>query len=85
MDESIRTKVDLYKRIKPAMSVKIKDIKRDYSINITAEEMFMYLEENVWKTKSNLSLAEIVDDIFYLNVDNLFHHVEKRRNNEKTN
>lgn len=85
MNEDIKTKLDLYKRIRPAMYVKLKDIKRDYSVNISYEEMFMYLEEGVWKAKTNLSLSEIVDDILYINVDKLFQHVEKRRNDEKNN
>lgn len=83
MNEDIKTKLDLYKRIRPAMYVKLKDIKRDYSVNISYEEMFVYLEEGVWKAKTNLSLSEIVDDILYINVDRLFQHVEKRRTNEK--
>ena len=85
MNDDIKTKVDLYKRIRPAMYVKIKDIKRDYDIKISYEELFMYLEEDVWKSKSNLSLSEIVEDVLYVDVDNLFQHIEKRRDNEKNN
>lgn len=83
MEESIKTKAELFSRIKPAIDVKIKDIKRDYKINITSIEIFEYLEDKVWRNKVNLSLSEIVEDVFSLDVNYLFSDVEKRRQDEK--
>jgi hypothetical protein len=83
MEKGINSKIDLYNRIKPAINVKIKDIKREYSINITVNEIFSYLENNIWNKKINLSLSEMVEDIFNIDINELFKSVEKRRQSEE--
>lgn len=83
MEKSINTKIDLYNRIKPAINVKIKDIKREYNINVTINEIFSYLEIKIWPEKLNLSLSEMIEDIFNLDINELFSYIEKRRQDEK--
>ncbi|MDD4036429.1 MAG: post-transcriptional regulator [Bacilli bacterium] len=81
--EDIKTKAGLYRRIKPALYVRAKDIKKLHGISISPQEIFEYLETKIWKVKTSLTLAEMVEDIFYLDVDELFAYIELRRTNEE--
>lgn len=54
---------ELYKRIKPALKSKVKDLNR-VGVNYVQEaDIFNYLKNNVWSKKNNLTLGEIVNDI----------------------
>ena len=85
MDEDIKTKADLYRRIRPAMYVKIKEIKKNNHINVSYDELFSYLEDYVWRRRNNLTLYDIVIDILNLEVNELFAYLEVRRKNDKKN
>lgn len=59
---------DLYKKVKPALNVKIADLKRNYITYIKEEDIWNYLKDRYWSKSSKLALNEVVNDI--LNVAN---------------
>ncbi|HHT38649.1 MAG TPA: hypothetical protein GXZ95_04460 [Mollicutes bacterium] len=59
---------ELYSRIKPALISKKSDLKRVGINYVKEEDIWNYLKETKWVRTSNLSLSEMVSDIF--NVDN---------------
>ena len=63
----INNKVDLYKRLTPALNCKSRELAR-YNIKVKKEEVWNYLIKNRWNTIKGLELSEMVDDI--LNLDN---------------
>lgn len=59
---------ELYKRVKPALTTKCNELKRNGMDYITVEDIWNYLKDNVWNSSRNLRLFRMVDDI--LNADN---------------
>ncbi|MBO5375812.1 MAG: hypothetical protein J6A52_03070 [Bacilli bacterium] len=68
MDLEIKSSLDLYKRLSPAMSCKERELKRNNIDYIKKEDVWNYLMKNKWKNAKGLTLDVMVDDI--LNVDN---------------
>ena len=66
---------DLYKRVRPALTSKVRELKRNNIILVKEEDIWNYLIETKWRTGKGLELFNIVDDI--LNIDNkeLEHYV----------
>ncbi len=60
---------DLYKRIKPALETKKREMKRNGYSYIKVEDIWNYLKEIKWKNARNLLLYEMVNDV--LNMDEL--------------
>jgi len=60
---------ELYKRVRPALSSKVKETKRCGITIVKEEDIWNYLIDSKWKNGNGLELFNIVDDI--LNVDNL--------------
>lgn len=59
---------DLYKRVRPALTSKVRELKRNNIILVKEEDIWNYLVETKWRTGKGLELFNIVDDI--LNIDN---------------
>lgn len=59
---------ELYERLKPALTSKVGELKRDGYEYLKAEDVWNYLKEKKWKSSKNLALYEMVSDIF--NSDN---------------
>lgn len=59
---------ELYKRIRPALTSKVREFRRNGIVFIKEEDVWNYLIEFKWKTGKGLELYNIVDDI--LNIDN---------------
>ena len=55
---------DLYVRIKPALSARKSELSRNGFNYITEEDIWNYFKENKWKKSNNLSLHEMVSDVF---------------------
>lgn len=60
--------IDLYKRVKPALNSKIKELRRDKIDYVKEEDIWNYLIKTKWLNAKNLVLCDVVDDI--LNVEN---------------
>lgn len=60
---------ELYNRVLPALYSKRKEINSLGFKLVTEKDIWNYLVENEWKTKKNLELHDLINDIFY--VDNI--------------
>lgn len=60
---------ELYNRVLPALYSKRKEINSLGFKLVTEKDIWNYLVENEWKTKRNLELHDLINDIFY--VDNI--------------
>jgi len=65
MDIKFSSQEELYKRVKPALTSKRRELKR-YDIDITEEEIWTYLVETEFKNGSNLTLSDIVSSIMHI-------------------
>ena len=70
MDDNfgIRSTVDLYRRILPALNCKTRELEKIGVKNIKKEDIWNYLIKYKWDTVKGLKLSDMVDDI--LNIDN---------------
>ena len=68
MDIAFNSLEELYERITPALLTKATEMKRAGINYIKEEDIWNYLKETKWGKTTNLSLAEMVNDI--LNTDN---------------
>lgn len=62
---------ELYERITPALNTVRYETKLIYNIDIKNSEVWEYLADKKWKSASNLSLAEMVNDILTIDIDEL--------------
>lgn len=72
---------ELYSRIRPALISKNNDLKRKGINYIKEEDIWNYLKASKWIKTSNLSLADMVNDIFSLNDDMIEKYVKDKMNN----
>lgn len=63
MIDEFRTLEDLYQRIKPALTTKKEEMKRNGYVYIKEEDIWNYLKEIKWKNSKNLSLYQMTCDI----------------------
>lgn len=75
-----KSQSELYQRLIPALNVKIKDLKRNNHPEVTKDVIWNYLKENKWKVSTNLTLADMVQDI--LHTDNLDFVTYLKKNNK---
>jgi hypothetical protein len=68
MDITFNSLEELYNHIKPALLAKKKELYRNGYQYIKEEDIWNYLKEIKWKKSVDLSLYEMVSDIF--NADN---------------
>ena len=68
IDLGINNKIDLYKRLLPALKCKIRELEKYHIKNVRNEDIWNYLLKSKWGNVTGLSLSEMVDDI--LNLDN---------------
>lgn len=54
---------ELYKRVYPALTSKVREFKRNKKDFIKEEDVWNYLVEKKWKNGSGLELYHLVDDI----------------------
>ena len=68
MDIEFNNVKELYERLKPALTTKVIELKRNDLDYIKEEDIWNYLKESKWINANNLLLYQMVDDI--LNLDN---------------
>lgn len=71
---------ELYTRVKPALLSKSNDLKRIGIDYIKEEDIWNYLKETKWIKTSNLSLSEMVNDIFKLDSERIEGYVRNKMN-----
>ena len=69
MEVKFRSVSELYDRIKPALTTKVIEMRRDGYAYIKEEDIWNYLKEVKWVKAKKLELYQMVSDI--LNADNL--------------
>lgn len=67
MDE-YKSQKELFDSLKPAFSVKLRLIKKDYDY-ITKNDIWNYLKINKWCKDVGLTISEMVDDIIMVDID----------------
>lgn len=70
MTEDFKTEEELYERVKPALTTKREEMRRNGYLYIKEEDIWNFLKEIKWKNEQGLSLYQMVDDI--LNSDSIF-------------
>ena len=58
---------ELYKRVRPALTSKVLEYKRNNIAYIKEEDIWNYLIEYKWRNSKGLELFNIVDDILNIN------------------
>lgn len=71
MNNEFNTKEELLLRVRPALKIKEKDLKKLGFLNITDLDVWNYLIESKWCKSRNLVLSDIVDDILNVDIDGL--------------
>ena len=66
-EEKFASLEELYKRLKPALSTKMREMHREKMISVTERDIWQYLCSHLWRGKYTLTLGEMVNDI--LNTD----------------
>ena len=69
MDIEFNNVKELYERLKPALTTKVSELKRNDLDYIKVEDIWNYLKDKKWAKANNLLLYQMVDDI--LNLDNM--------------
>lgn len=64
--ETFKTKEELRKRITPALSAKVQELRRLNYPNISEEDIWNYLSKEKWSKSKGLMLSDIVSDIIHL-------------------
>ena len=67
MTEDFKTLEELYQRIRPALSTKKEEMKRNGYIYIKEEDIWNYLKEVKWLNSKDLSLYQMTCDILNTN------------------
>lgn len=81
MDYEFKSKEDLYRRILPALKLKVREIKRFGFKEVECNNIWDYLIETKWKNGFNLQLFDIVNDILYLKIKEIIPYLENIHNN----
>lgn len=68
MADTFQTQKELYRRVRPALSSKVEEMRRLGYTFIKEEDVWNFLKELKWKQAEGLSLAQLVSDI--LNAEN---------------
>ena len=76
---------ELYKRLKPALKSKCKELNRLGIRYVQEADVWNYLKNNVWSKKNNLTLGEMVNDIMCASNSDLERYVQKIIAKEKRN
>lgn len=80
MDIEFSSLEELYKRLKPALTTKCDEIKRDGYTYIKEEDIWNYFKEIKWRTSKDLSLYEMVGDILNLESTVIDNYLKEKLN-----
>lgn len=63
MDIGFQSIEELYRRVKPALTTKMREMHRNGISYIKEEDIWNYLKDKKWRTAKDLSLHQMVSDI----------------------
>ena len=79
-DFGINSKVELYKRLMPALNCKVRELKRLNISYVKKEDVWNYLLKVKWESITGLDLSTMVDDILNLDNENLISFLSSKKN-----
>ncbi|MBR1385626.1 MAG: hypothetical protein IJ568_02215 [Bacilli bacterium] len=82
-DFGINSKIELYKRLMPALNCKIRELERLNVRYVKKEDIWNYLLKEKWENITGLDLSTMVDDILNLDNQDLINFLSKKTNNYK--
>ena len=82
LDYEFNTLEELYKRVKPALHSKERELERLGYSNIKEFDIWNCLKDK-WKNSNDLTLADIVDDILNTDSDEIKSYYESKSQNTK--
>lgn len=77
MDIEFNNIKELYVRLKPALSTKVRELRRNDLDYIKEEDIWNYLKVTKWVSANNLLLYQMVDDILNLNNNDIDNYVKE--------
>lgn len=82
-DIEFKSVFDLYSRVKPALNIKAKELKREKYDYIKEEDIWNYLIKNKWSEAEGLVLCDVVDDILHADNKKIDKYVKENIKNKK--
>ena len=80
MDIEFSSLEELYKRLKPALTTKVDEIRMIGYTYIKEEDVWNYLKEIKWKHSQGLSLYEMVSDVLNLENEKIDSYLKNKLN-----
>lgn len=80
MDVVFNSLEELYQRIKPALTTKKEEMRRNGYVYIKEEDIWNYLKEVKWVNSKNLSLYQMTCDILDTNDEVIDQYLRKKLN-----
>ena len=81
-DLTFNSEIDLYKRLKPALTTKKRECDRIRLNYISEADIWNYLKQNVWHKATNLELSNMVHDILNADVSKIDRTLKTKLQNE---
>lgn len=78
MNLEFKTKEELYQRVYPALTAKRAELKRINNFSISEENIWNFLEYNIFSKKHGLTLADIVSEIMHTDAEILIEYLESK-------
>lgn len=82
MDYEFKSLQELYQRIKPALISKCSEFKKIGYRNIKESDVWNYLTDKKWTKSKELTLSEMVEDIFSVDVESINNYLIKKLSDE---
>lgn len=80
MDITFNSLEQLYQRLRPALSARRSELKRNGYMYATEEDIWNYLKEMKWKNSKNLSLYNMTCDIFEVDDNQIDTYLKNKMN-----
>jgi hypothetical protein len=74
-----KSQEELYQGLIPALNVKMKYLKKNKVKDITKEDIWNYLKETKWKSSIDLTLADMVQDIIHIDINEILNYKTKNK------
>ncbi len=83
VSENFKSLKDLYVRITPALKSKRRELNQKGYSFLTDRDLWDYLKNTKWCNESDLTLYDIVNDIFYLEEKDLLRYLNQTKEKEE--
>lgn len=78
MDITFNSLKELYDKITPALRAKVSELKKMGMSYIKEADIWNYLTETKWKKSRELTLSDMVNDIFEMNMIDIKKYIERK-------